>query len=167
MIRRISSLALALALLGGLGGCKTDKSKALVGHSFPAFRFPASGGADTVALEQLKGGPSLVVFWATWCGPCREEVEQLRRVLASNQGKGLKIVGLSIDETATPVPLVVRQLSIPYPVGTGAQPLFDSLGLEYIPQSYLLDAKGVVVEAFGFVRAEDFERGIEKHLAAK
>jgi len=156
-------------MLGGIGGCKRERtnSTALVGKPFPSFRFPASGGADTVTLEQFKGRPSMVVFWATWCAPCREEVEQLRQVLSAYQGIGLRIVGLSIDETATPVPLMVQKLSIPYPVGTGAQPFFDSLGLEYIPQSFLLDSKGDVVDAFGFVTADQFKQGIDKFLAKR
>jgi thiol-disulfide isomerase/thioredoxin len=167
MIRRISSFVLILVLLGGLGGCKTEKIAVVVGQPFPGFRFPASGGTDTVSLEQLKGHPSLVVFWATWCPPCREEVEQLRQVLAAYQSKGLKIVGLSIDETAAPVPLMVRQLSIPYPVGTGALPFFDGLKLESIPQIYLLDRNGIVVEDFGAVPAQVIEQSIDKLLAAK
>jgi thiol-disulfide isomerase/thioredoxin len=167
MIRRISSIVLVFVLLGGLAGCRTDKHSALVGHPFPAFRFPASGSADSVSLDKLKGNAALVVFWATWCGPCQEEVAQLRQVLETYQSKGLQIVGLSIDETAAPVPLMIQHLSIPYPVGTGALPLFDSLKLQSIPQIYLLDSKGVVVDDFGGVPASVIGRSIDKLLAAK
>jgi cytochrome c biogenesis protein CcmG, thiol:disulfide interchange protein DsbE len=171
MLRRIAPILLLPVLLTVFAACKRGAGKnnhtELVGKPFPDFRFPASGGTDTVTLAQLKGRPSMVVFWATWCGPCREEVEHLRQMLAEYQGIGLRVVGLSIDESAAPVPLMVQQLSIPYPVGTGALPFFDSLGLEYIPQSYLLDPQGVVVEAFGYVNAAQYKRGIEKYLASK
>lgn len=164
MIRRITSLALAAAFLGGLSGCKTDKSKALVGHPFPAFKLPASGSADSLSQDQLKGSVSLVVFWATWCPPCREEVGPLREVYDKYRSRGLKIYGLSIDETATPVPLMIQKLSIPYPVATNALPFFDSLGLESIPQIYLLDTTGTVVDASGPITADDLSPFIEKYL---
>ncbi len=162
MTRRICSATLLFGLLWILGGCHADPARKLVGSPFPAFALPSPGGRDSVRLSQLAGNPALVVFWATWCGPCGEEVGVLRQILSKYQSHGLKIVGLSIDETAAPVPLLVERLKIPYPVATGALPLFDHMGLESLPQSYLLDKNGLVVESFtGAVPARAFEQAIE------
>lgn len=142
-------------------GCERDPSQDMVGKPFPNFSFPQPGGVDSVKLDDLKGSPSLVVFWATWCGYCLDEVEELRQLLSRHGADGLKIVGLSIDETPAPVPLMVSKYSIPYPVGTGALPLFDSLGLQALPHSFLLDAKGDVARSFyGAFPASAFDEAL-------
>lgn len=167
MVRRIRFMVVLAAILIGAWGCKSDPAQELVGKPFPWFRFAENGSTRFVTLDQLKGAPSLVVFWATWCGPCQEEVGPLRQVLSKYRDRGLKIVGLSIDETSTPVPLMVEKLQIPYPVGTGALPFFDSLKLEYIPLVFLLDHEGVVVESFDAAPAAVLGQAIDKLLAAK
>ena len=168
MSRRFRWLSFHVLCLALLGGCQSDPARKPVGKAFPAFAYPSPGSTSLVTSSGLRGGPALVVFWATWCAPCQEEVGELRQVLAKFGPKGLHIVGLSVDETPAAVPLLVAKLDIPYPVATGALPLFDSLKLESLPQSFLLDGQGKVVESFtGAVPAQAFEQAIEKLLASK
>jgi len=127
----------------------------LVGHPFPDFAFASIPGRDSVRSGDLKGSsPSLVVFWATWCAPCREEVGVLEKVLKDEGPGNLKIVGLSVDDSPTAVPLLVDRLQIPYPVGVGASPFFYDLKLQEIPQVYVLDGQGVVRSSFTDVADE-------------
>ena len=163
------SRLLALILFAILPfGCERDRSQEMVGRPFPSFTFPAPGGADSVKLESMKGSPVLVVFWATWCGYCLDEVEELRQLLARHGSDKLKIVGLSIDESPAPVPLMVSKLSIPYPVGTGALPLFDSLGLQGLPHSFLLDSNGTIARSFfGAFPASAFDEAIAELESGK
>lgn len=49
-------------------------------------------------LEQYRGKPLLVTFWATWCEPCRDEFPMLNEVLKQYSPKGLNVVGVSLDE---------------------------------------------------------------------
>ena len=120
----------------------------LVGRPFPSFSFASTPGRDSVRSTDLRGTPSLVVFWATWCEPCREEVGTLEQVLKDEGPSGLKIIGLSVDDSPAAVPLLVDRLRIPYPVGIGANGFFYGLKLEEIPQIFVLDASGQVREAF-------------------
>jgi len=152
-----------LSLTGCRFGARHGERAAadMVGRPFPQVTFASLPGRDSVRIRDLAGATSLVVFWATWCEPCREEVGVLKQVL--EQDSSLKIVGLSIDESPAAVPLLVNRLSIPYPVGVGANTFFDSLQLEVIPQSFLLDAKGIVRDAFaGAVDASTLRKAIEK-----
>ncbi|HXP90809.1 MAG TPA: TlpA disulfide reductase family protein [Fibrobacteria bacterium] len=120
----------------------------LLNHPFPSFAFASIPGRDSVRSTDLLGSPSIVVFWATWCAPCREEVGTLERVLKEEGPSGLKIIGLSVDDSPAAVPLLVDRLQIPYPVGVGANGFFYDLKLEEIPQVYVLDGKGIVRGSF-------------------
>jgi cytochrome c biogenesis protein CcmG, thiol:disulfide interchange protein DsbE len=49
-------------------------------------------------LEQYRGKPLLVTFWATWCEPCRDEFPMLNELIKEYQPKGLHVVGVDLDE---------------------------------------------------------------------
>ncbi len=49
-------------------------------------------------LEQYRGKPLLVTFWATWCEPCRDEYPMLNELAKQYAPKGLKVVGVSMDD---------------------------------------------------------------------
>jgi thiol-disulfide isomerase/thioredoxin len=108
--------------------------------------------ADGTALrsEELLGQPVLLHFWATWCPPCREELPNLLRL--NQQGRGLKVVAITVDEDWTVVrqffggtvpPEVVREV-------TGS--VVKSYEVGQLPDSYLLDKNGRAVLRFGGAR---------------
>ena len=49
-------------------------------------------------LQQYHGKPLLITFWATWCEPCRDEFPMLNELIKQYQPKGLKVVGLNLDD---------------------------------------------------------------------
>ena len=49
-------------------------------------------------LQQYKGKPLLVTFWATWCEPCRDEYPMLNELARQYAPQGLKVVGVSLDQ---------------------------------------------------------------------
>jgi thiol-disulfide isomerase/thioredoxin len=49
-------------------------------------------------LERYRGKPLLITFWATWCEPCRDEFPMLNDVIKQYSAKGLKVVGVSLDQ---------------------------------------------------------------------
>jgi thiol-disulfide isomerase/thioredoxin len=67
------------------------------------------------ALNQWRGKTLLVNFWATWCGPCREEMPDFVRAQNEFGAKGLQIVGLAVDRKE-PVQRFMRELGVNYPV---------------------------------------------------
>ena len=93
---RISGAALAAALLFA-GPAFGDDTPKLAGEN--AFKLAgdldAKGYADAVAKR--KGDVVLVNFWATWCVPCREEYPDLTKLEKAYRGKGLAVLGVSID----------------------------------------------------------------------
>ena len=69
-----------------------------VGHEAPDFELATPTG-EKVKLSSLRGKYVLVDFWASWCGPCRKEIPNIKKVYAEFKDKGLEVVGVSIDNS--------------------------------------------------------------------
>ena len=83
-----------------LAGLLVAAGLALAAAQTPAPKDPAL--IDTQGyqklLEQYKGKPLLVTFWATWCEPCRDEYPMLNELAKQYAPQGLKVVGVSLDQ---------------------------------------------------------------------
>jgi thiol-disulfide isomerase/thioredoxin len=71
--------------------------KKLNGTASPTFKYENHKGGVT-SLEDLKGKFVYVDVWATWCGPCRQEIPFLQKTEAAYHGKNIEFVSISIDE---------------------------------------------------------------------
>lgn len=76
----------------------SEQSKNLVaGAGFPAFSYKDPAG-KTINLNAVKGkNGTIVVFWASWCGPCRAEIPELKKVYNEYKSKGINMVSISVD----------------------------------------------------------------------
>ncbi|HTS21902.1 MAG TPA: TlpA disulfide reductase family protein [Casimicrobiaceae bacterium] len=100
-------------------------------------------------LQQWRGKVLVVNFWATWCGPCREEMPEFVRAQRDLGPAGLQVVGIAIDQ-ADKVASFAKELDLNYPALVGsyealdvAKPLGDALlGL---PFTVILDRQGRIV----------------------
>jgi thiol-disulfide isomerase/thioredoxin len=122
------------------------------------------------STEGWKGKVILVDFWATWCGPCREELPRVKKVYADYHEKGLEILGVSNDYSAEALKKYVKSEGMPWPEIFDEDAAKDrkwhpvTLGFDIhgIPMMFLIDKKGVLrtVEA-----RESMEDLIPKMLA--
>ena len=86
-----------------------------LGH---AAAFPDLEGR-TQSLAQWRGKVVVVNFWATWCGPCREEIPVLVRLQKEHGPKGLQLVGIAIDQPEKVRPYAA-ELGMNFPILIGS-----------------------------------------------
>lgn len=103
-----------------------------VGDAAPNFHLPDLEG-NTVSLEDFRGRPLILNFWATWCAPCRLEMPALQAAQDAHQEEGLVVLAINSQETGEAV--------------TG---FFDELGLT-ITMTPLLDREGKIADLYHII----------------
>ena len=121
-------------------------------------------------LAQWRGKVLVVNFWATWCGPCRQEMPHFVRTQAANASNGLQFVGIAVDQ-ADKAREFAAELGVNYPIlvgGYGAIELSRDLGnsVAALPFTVVLDRRGEVAWShLGAVKEPQFDALIAKLLA--
>ena len=112
----------------------------------PDFKLDDLDGKP-LTLASTHGKVVLLNFWATWCGPCREEIPDLIALQAKYKDS-LQIIGLSVDDDdASVVKKVVDQTGINYPVAMSSADVRMAYGgIGALPTSFVLDSEGRVVQ---------------------
>jgi thiol-disulfide isomerase/thioredoxin len=113
----------------------------------PTLQFKSATGQN-IDLANLKGKLVLVDFWATWCGPCMEELPHLLEVHKKYSGKGLQIIGVTWDEDRSAFDRTVKERGMNWihyfdPARTDA--LGDSWGVSGIPRMFLFGPDGALL----------------------
>ncbi|MGB7280844.1 MAG: TlpA disulfide reductase family protein [Candidatus Acidiferrum sp.] len=130
-------------------------------------------------LQQNRGKPLLVTFWATWCEPCRDEYPMVNELAKQYAPKGLRVVGISLDDDGDMI-LVRRFLARYKPIfpnyrnTPGEQAEFDTFKQTVmagwnatLPASFFYDRDGRQISHFiGEKSREQYEEAIRELLAA-
>lgn len=101
---------------------------------------------NTKTFSDFKGKPLLINVWASWCGPCRAEMDSLERLAQRYNGKELNIIGVSTDDYKDAAEAFIKQTGITFENFLDSKLFLENmLGANTIPLTVLVDADGRVL----------------------
>jgi len=119
-------------------------SSGLEGQVAPDFALKSSTG-ENLRLSEYRGDVVMINFWATWCGPCRQEMPLLDELYTRYERVGFNLLGVNIDDDSRRAMQMIDELGVNFPV------LFDSrkevsklYEVEAMPVTVLVDREGNV-----------------------
>ena len=139
------------------------------GKAAPDFALSDLSG-KTVRLSDFKGKVVLPDFWATWCGPCREEIPEFVQLQKQYAGKGFTMMGIALDdEGASVVKPFAQKLGMNYPVVIGNIQVASAYGgIQAIPLTFLIGRDGKILKTYlGARDKSEFQQDIQSALQTK
>ncbi|MAT95103.1 MAG: redoxin [Halioglobus sp.] len=104
-----------------------------------------SAAGSNVRLSEYRGQVVMLNFWASWCGPCRQEFPHLDTLHRKYAGLGFTVFGINVEQDRSQADKVLRDIPVSFPI------LFDDgnevselYGVDAMPMTLLLDRNGIV-----------------------
>jgi cytochrome c biogenesis protein CcmG/thiol:disulfide interchange protein DsbE len=134
----------------------------------PAWTLERLDGKGDLALESLRGKTVVLNFWASWCGPCRDEMPLLQEGSQRWRDRNVVFVGIDAKDVRGDARRFLARYGVTYPnVYDGKGSMIGRYGVTGYPETYFIDRLGRVrYRIAGPVReASDIDDGIERALA--
>jgi peroxiredoxin len=133
-----------IGLLFGVFAASSLASSDLEGRPAPDFALKSSTG-DNLRLSEYRGDVVMINFWATWCGPCRQEMPLLEELYSRYQRVGFNLLGVNIDDDSGRAMRMAEELGVSFPVLFDARKEVSKLyEVEAMPVTVLVDREGTV-----------------------
>jgi peroxiredoxin len=131
----------------------------------PEFSLPELNG-QMLNLSAYRGKIVLLDFWATWCGPCLEEIPHFIELQNKYGDRGLQVIGISMDDGPGPVREFYQRFNFNYPVAMGNAKVGQLYGgVLGLPIAFLIGRDGhIEAEHIGATDSSVFDREIKALL---
>ena len=162
-----------VAALLGLLGWKLFQGESQVTSSLadggtpqaPGFALERLDGKGTLELESLRGKTVVLNFWASWCGPCKDEAPLLQEAFERWEGKDVVFIGVDVQDFRGDARAFIERFGTTYPnVYDGKGSTVGRYGVTGYPETFFVDPDGKVRwRISGPVRdAEEIDDGVER-----
>lgn len=142
--RFATAMALALGLSVAALPAASTAGNIADGANAPAFQLASMNGKP-LSLGELKGQVVLINFWASWCGPCRQEMPILEQLYHSYQAAGFTLVGVNVEPNANDAQKFLKGTPVSFPIlfdpDSKVSKLYEVTGM---PSTVILDRNGKV-----------------------
>ena len=135
---------LALGLVFSILAATSLASSGMEGQVAPDFALKSTTG-ENLRLSEYRGDVVMINFWATWCGPCRQEMPLLDELYARYHRVGFNLLGVNIDDDITRALRMVEELDLHFPVVFDTRKEVSRLyNVEAMPATILVDREGKI-----------------------
>ena len=128
----VAALSLSLPALAGSSS----------GGPAPAFTLASRAGQD-VSLAQYKGNVVMINFWASWCGPCRQEMPLLESIYKKYNKMGFTLIGVNVEPDSNAANEWLKATPVSFPIlydrDSKVSKLYDVAGM---PSTVIIDRSG-------------------------
>ena len=124
----------------------------------PGFELERIDREGTLSLASLRGKVVVVNFWASWCGPCRDEAPILERAWRKHRKRGFVLVGIDYNDFDGDARAFARKVGWSYPLVRDREgKVLARYGGTGVPETYVIDRRGRIVgEPFqGTIKGEE------------
>jgi cytochrome c biogenesis protein CcmG/thiol:disulfide interchange protein DsbE len=117
---------------------------------------------DRLALDELRGTPVVLNFWASWCPPCRSEAPLLERAWRSMRGQGVVMLGLNMQDLTGDARDFMHEFRVSYPnVRDQSDAVAIDWGVTALPETFFIDGRGRIVgHVIGAVSDSQLRAGV-------
>ncbi len=141
---QLTVLAGVFLMSAGLFSANAWAANVPISENAPDFTLKTLEGSN-LRLEEHRGEVLLINFWASWCGPCRQEMPILDRLHERYEDTGFAVWGVNVEGEEAPAQKLVDKTKVTFPVlideGQAVSELYD---LEAMPSTVVVDRDGVV-----------------------
>lgn len=134
-----------------LPGCPAQGQQSTSATALPDLQLPCLGAADGapgLPLQRLTGRPTVLTLWASWCGPCREELPAFAR-LSTDAGAALRVVGIASQDVQGNSVSYAADNALPFPsLQDRSGDLGRALRRRGLPLTVLVTADGSVAQVY-------------------
>lgn len=128
---------------------------------------PVSGQDIIKTVSQARGKVVVINFWASWCGPCRQEIPELIALRKRIPEDKLLILGVSVDQEQAMYAMYKARAGFNYPVMRARPDVSQAFSIRAIPRTVVYSPKGEVVHSEeGYMAGDELEKMIKKLIGA-
>jgi thiol-disulfide isomerase/thioredoxin len=160
-LRPVKGLAICLCVMQLIGGVlAATPGEIPVGALLPEAQLNGLVGSPG-KLSSFRGKPLLINVWASWCGPCRDEMGSIERLSRRYGGKTFNVIGISTDDDYAAAAKFVKVSGVSFPNFIDRNLVLENmLGANRLPLTVLVDAEGRVIKKISGSRAWDSPEAI-------